>query len=226
LTWPTTSLTISVLKRISLKAGLRAAALAAMALSQSAGANGDPAAGRLRFSVCGACHGLQGQGNVALNAPRIAGFPSWYVARQLRAFATGGRGGPEGDKTSKQMAIFAANLSADDIANLSAYLEALGGREAANDASVSADSRQAGQAAYRQCAACHGPDAGGMEALGAPPLRDLDAWYFKKQLNDFKSGIRGYDTADPIAASMRAIAQSIDTKETADAVAAYLQLTD
>jgi len=194
--------------------------------SQTVSAGGDAAAGRLRFSVCGACHGLQGQGNEELNAPRIAGLPSWYAARQLQFFASGARGGAESDRTSKQMAIFAVNLTADDIVNLSAYLESLPGPEASRGETGSADARRAGQAAYQQCAVCHGPDAEGIEALGAPPLRGLNAWYFKKQLGDFQSGIRGYDAAEPFAANMRAIARSIDVKETADAVAAYLHLTD
>jgi cytochrome c oxidase subunit II len=196
-----------------------------MFVADSVTAGGDPAAGRLRFSVCGACHGLQGQGNEALGAPRIAGLPAWYTARQLQSFSNGMRGGPESDKTSRQMTTFALNLSAADIANLSAYLESLPSTESVHEASDYAVAEATGQAAYQQCASCHGPNAEGMEALGGPPLRGLNAWYFKKQLNDFKSGIRGYSETDTFAASMRAIAQSIDTQETADAIAAYLQLT-
>ena len=191
-----------------------------------ASAGADPAAGRLRFSVCGACHGLQGQGNAKLGSPRIAGLPSWYTARQLHSFSNGMRGGPESDRTSRQMATFALNLSDVDIANLAAYLESLSPSENVREEARDAVAEAARLAAYQQCASCHGPDAEGMEALGAPPLRGLNAWYFKKQLNDFKSGIRGYDATDTFAASMRAIAQSIDTEETADAIAAYLQLRE
>jgi cytochrome c oxidase subunit 2 len=197
-----------------------------MLMAGPASGSGDPDAGRLRFSVCGACHGLQGQGNEELGAPRIAGLPSWYTARQLQSFASGSRGGPESDKTSKQMAIFAINLSTADIVNLAAFLESLTRPSTAQAETIDANVQQAGQTAYQQCAVCHGPDAEGAEALGAPPLRGLNAWYFKKQLNDFNTGIRGYDAAEPFAASMRAIAQSIDTKETADAIAAYLHLTE
>jgi cytochrome c oxidase subunit II len=197
-----------------------------MLAADSVTAGGDPAAGRLRFSVCGACHGLQGQGNEALGAPRIAGLPAWYTARQLQSFSNGMRGGPESDKTSRQMTTFALNLSAADIANLSAYLESLPRTENVHEESDDAAAEEAGQAAYQQCATCHGPNAEGVEALGAPPLSGLNAWYFKKQLEDFKSGIRGYSATDTFSASMRAIAQSIDTQETADAIAAYLQLIE
>jgi cytochrome c oxidase subunit 2 len=211
---------------VLIRTTIAAAILLVMALMPGPASANDLTAGRARFSICGACHGLQGQGNRELGAPRIAALPSWYVSRQLQSFASGSRGGPESDRTSQQMAPFARNLSSADIADLSAYVESLPG-----PASMTADSGNAapgstGQAAFQQCAACHGAAAEGSEALGAPPLHGLNAWYLGKQLGDFKSGVRGYDATDTFAATMRMIAQSIDTKETADAIAAYLHLTD
>ncbi|PYT55315.1 MAG: cytochrome-c oxidase, partial [Acidobacteria bacterium] len=38
----------------------------------SAQAAGDAAAGRPLYAVCAACHGLQAEGNPALNAPKLA----------------------------------------------------------------------------------------------------------------------------------------------------------
>jgi cytochrome c oxidase subunit 2 len=186
----------------------------------------DLAAGRARFSVCGACHGLQGQGNRELAAPRIASLPAWYVGKQLRSFRAGSRGGPASDRTSQQMAVFARNLGDGEIDDLAAYVASLPGPAASPAATDSPAQADGAAAAFLQCAACHGATAEGSEMLGAPPLRNLNAWYFSKQLNDFKSGVRGYDADDTMAASMSAIARSIDTKETADAIAAYLQLTD
>ena len=49
----------------------------------------DPAAGAGQYAVCTACHGPSGEGNPALNAPRIAGQDAWYVRRQLHAFRDG-----------------------------------------------------------------------------------------------------------------------------------------
>ena len=46
----------------------------------------DAAAGQATYAVCTACHGAQGEGNQALNAPKLAGQPSWYLARQLHNF--------------------------------------------------------------------------------------------------------------------------------------------
>jgi cytochrome c553 len=60
--------------------------------------------GRNYFNaVCGACHGGKGQGNPALGAPRIAGQPAAYLARQLSAFTSGARGGANGDRYGAQM---------------------------------------------------------------------------------------------------------------------------
>ena len=123
------------------------------------------------------------------------------------------------------MAVFAANLSAVDIDNLAAYLESLPPPDIAPVASLPQDLQEAGEAAFQQCAACHGPNGEGIENLGAPPLRHQEAWYLKKQLGDFKTGVRGYDAGDTFAASMRAIAQTIDTEETADVIVSYLHAT-
>jgi cytochrome c553 len=50
---------------------------------------GDPVAGRASYATCAACHGQQGEGNVAMNAPSLAVLPAWYIARQLEHFKHG-----------------------------------------------------------------------------------------------------------------------------------------
>ncbi len=52
----------------------------------------DAAAGQAAYAVCAACHGQQGEGNLAMNAPRLAGQEAWYVKRQLSAYRDGLRG--------------------------------------------------------------------------------------------------------------------------------------
>ena len=58
---------------------------------------GDAAAGKPLYPVCTACHGPTGQGNQAMNAPKIAGQHDWYIARQLKLFQLGARGTAKGD---------------------------------------------------------------------------------------------------------------------------------
>ncbi len=65
------------------------------------------------FALCVACHGADGSGNPALNAPPIAGQPDWYVYEQLRKFKTGVRGSKPDDATGAQMRAIALGLGDD-----------------------------------------------------------------------------------------------------------------
>lgn len=67
-------------------------------------AGGDPVMGGDYFNqFCGACHGPAAGGNVALNAPALAGADDWYLAAQLQAFREGQRGQHREDRTGRQM---------------------------------------------------------------------------------------------------------------------------
>ena len=83
------------------------------------------AAGQATFAVCSACHGANAEGNQSLNAPKLAGQPGWYLARQLRNFKHGVRGGAPGDAIASQMMAIAAPLDAATIDNVVAYIATL-----------------------------------------------------------------------------------------------------
>ena len=73
---------------------------------------GDPVAGGKSFMrLCGACHGANAGGNVALNAPRLAGADDWYLLAQLQAFREGQRGRHREDRSGRQMRNMAAMLA-------------------------------------------------------------------------------------------------------------------
>ena len=72
------------------------------------------------------------------------------------------------------------------------------------------------------CTACHGPDASGNKALGAPALAGQQAWYVARQLENFKAGIRGADAKDTHGQQMRAMAMALATDADAANVAAYV----
>lgn len=64
---------------------------------------------------------------------------------------------------------------------------------------------QSGVVLYRQhCASCHGGDASGDAALGAPALAGLDHGYIQTQLQKFIVGLRGTHFKDVDGISMRA----------------------
>jgi cytochrome c553 len=79
---------------------------------------GDQARG---IPACMACHGPTGRGNEPAKFPALRGQHSVYLAKQLTDYASGARTtGPNG-----VMPTIAKRLTADDIRDLSSYLQGL-----------------------------------------------------------------------------------------------------
>lgn len=74
-----------------------------------------------------------------------------------------------------------------------------------------AASQAAGEplAAYGACAACHGDAAQGNVELGAPALAGQGSVYLQRQLQHFKTGVRGADPRDTRGAQMKAMAVAL-----------------
>ncbi|MEI7949612.1 MAG: c-type cytochrome [Gammaproteobacteria bacterium] len=89
-------------------------------------AAGDAAKGKVLFATCGACHGANGEGQEALNAPRLQGQQDWYVIRQLQNFKAGIRGANPKDTFGMQMAPMSQTLPNDQaMADVAAYIKTL-----------------------------------------------------------------------------------------------------
>lgn len=86
--------------------------------------HGDPANGQDLYAPCSACHGGRGEGGAG---PRLGGLGDWYVATQLRLYATNARGYDENDPDGQNMAATAANISDEEVRDLAAYINSLGG---------------------------------------------------------------------------------------------------
>lgn len=87
---------------------------------------GDIARGQKYYNVCAYCHGADGMGIQAMNAPRAAGMSDWYMARQLQNFKDEIRGGHPQDYQGKQMGFMADNLHDDQaIRDVIAYINTL-----------------------------------------------------------------------------------------------------
>jgi cytochrome c oxidase subunit 2 len=184
----------------------------------------DPHAGAARYAVCTACHGDSGEGNPALNAPRIAGQDAGYVQRQLHAFRDGLRGAHERDAFGAQMRAFAAMLPDDAaIRDLSAYVESLPGRASAETVTGDADR---GRRLYATCASCHGREGQGIWALNAPRLADMSDWYLVRQLQNFQSGVRGGHRRDYYGWQMATFADSLKDERSINDVVAYINGLD
>ena len=59
------------------------------------------------------------------------------------------------------------------------------------------------------CVTCHGAQAQGNKALGAPALWQQESWYLVAQLEKFKSGARGSHAKDTGGAQMRPMAAQL-----------------
>jgi cytochrome c553 len=104
--------------------------LAAAPFAQAA----DIEAGKARAAtVCAACHGANGV-SVSDTIPNLAAQRAGYIEAQLKAFKDGTRKAQTATSPAAIMTAIAAQLSADDIANVAAYFAAQPGATGAKSA--------------------------------------------------------------------------------------------
>jgi cytochrome c553 len=190
------------------------------------------AQGQALYATCAACHGAQGEGNAALNAPAIAAQEAWYLARQLKNFKAGVRGAHPSDAFGAQMRPMAMTLDDDAaVESVAAYVSALPKPAVSQDAKKDAKKEnkklaeklaKEGAALYAPCVACHGAQGEGNAALNAPSLASLPAWYIERQLKNFKAGVRGADPADTFGAQMRPMSMMLADDAAIATVAGYI----
>ena len=182
-------------------------------------APGDPAAGRAKYAVCQACHGPQGEGMQALNAPKLAGQDTLYLKEQLRKYKAGIRGTHEDDVYGKQMQPMAATLISDaDVNDVLAYIATFPDNPA--PATVTGNA-QRGAELNRTCAVCHGGRGEGI-STNAPRLAGISDWYVLNQLKNFKSGVRGTHPADQHGKQMGLMVQALQSEQAMRDIVAFL----
>jgi len=71
---------------------------------------------------CGSCHGSEGQGNEAFQAPALQGLSAQYLDRQMRNFRNGRRGTHPDDKYGRQMSLMADTISEDEWRDILYFL--------------------------------------------------------------------------------------------------------
>lgn len=163
--------------------------------------------GKELFKPCTSCHGAKGQGEFDYDAPAISGLPKWYITSQLQKFKSGARGKHPWDDPGIKMASMARTLRSDEYIELVAqYVSELPKQKLKH--SIKGDPKN-GRRIYGLCSACHGPSASGNEGVQAPPLVGQNDWYLKRQLLNFRDGVRGGDASvDPLGSTMAASVQS------------------
>ncbi|HME38889.1 MAG TPA: c-type cytochrome [Steroidobacteraceae bacterium] len=177
---------------------------------------GDVAAGQATYAVCSACHGAQGEGNPQLNAPKLAGQAGWYLARQLQNFKLGIR---DKEQYAQQMDAFASTLDETAIRNVVAFIGSL--PDAQPPATVAGNSEK-GRGHYETCAYCHGGAGQGVWSTNAPRLSHMNDWYMKRQLENFKQGLRGSHPQDFSGAQMAAMAKTLMDDKAIDDVLKHI----
>ncbi len=183
---------------------------------------GDAAAGQSLYAVCAACHGPSGQGNQAMNAPKLAGQESWYLIKQMQLFQNDARGTAPGDMQGMQMSAMAKGpqLKGDAaLANLAAYIGTFPDNPVAP--TVNGDAA-AGKMLYPVCGSCHGQSAEGNEAMAGPRLAGQSDWYLVNQIKKFKAGQRGYHNMDHGGRQMRPMVLTLTTDKAINDVVAYI----
>ena len=85
-----------------------------------------------------------------------------------------------------------------------------------------AGNAEAGFAGYAVCAACHGTRGEGLAALNAPKLAGQEPWYLKRQIMNFKNGVRGTHEDDVYGRQMAPMAATLVDEQAIDNVVAYI----
>lgn len=185
---------------------------------------GDPVAGKPLYAICATCHGANGEGNLALNSPKLSGQEDWYIRRQLTNFKQGIRGTHDDDEYGKQMAPMAGVL-ADEMAirDVSAYIKTLPESTASEGASSGlVGDRDRGRKLYVTCGTCHGVNGQGNYAMNSPRLSGQESWYLKRQLTNFRQGIRGAHPDDLFGPQMASISRMLRNEKDTNDVVAYI----
>jgi cytochrome c553 len=170
----------------------------------------------IAITVCGTCHGPQGN-STQPKFPRLAGQNAHYLAAQLKAFRAQTRGDPDAVGYMWGMAGQLDDTMVDALAGYYSGQKPQAS-SAGRDASIVARGREIYEHGIASqgvpaCSSCHGPDAHGLQEF--PRLAGQHAQYILKQLASFQSSMRN-------VAIMHGVAQNLHLADM-QAVAAYLE---
>ena len=170
---------------------------------------------------CASCHGASGAGNPSLGAPNLTLFSNAYLERQLRGFQEGWR--DTTDPYTQTMSAAVGALDAGVVAEALLAIDQLPDLRKISVAKPAAGNADRGADLYTAyCSACHGTNAGGNDALGAPTLLGLDARYLARQYRHFSEGRRGFHADDRYGKQMPRLSRSLKDPSLIDDVSAYV----
>ncbi|HVS26236.1 MAG TPA: c-type cytochrome [Burkholderiales bacterium] len=147
--------------------------------------------GRKKAATCVACHGPNGN-STQPTFPILAGQTARYIFLQLKDFK-------EGRRTDPQMTPFAANLSREDMLDLSAFFTAQKVLPTLFKPDPAKVEKGKAKAAETLCTMCH--LGGFMGQNEIPRVAGQHYDYVVKQLKDFKTGKRTNDAGNMTSVS-------------------------
>ena len=107
------------------------------------------------------------------------------------------------------------------VIDVSAYLASLSSQTEV--VAVVGDARNGDNKYNAVCGACHGPTANGNKSLNAPNLTILSAQYLTTQINNYKAGIRGYNSDDKLGRQMKMMAGMVRSDKDLIDIVAFIQ---
>ena len=165
-------------------------------------------------NACFTCHGLEGQGD-GQGAPRLAGLPVGYLAKQLQDYADGRRPDPS-------MHAIAGKLSQEQRLSVAQWYAAMPPPApttqptgAASPDIVALYHQGDAERGLKACAECHGAQGQGVGPAN-PPLAGQPPAYLAEQLKLWREGKR----KNSPQGVMLQIGQALDEPEIA-ALSAY-----
>jgi cytochrome c oxidase subunit 2 len=182
---------------------------------------GNAGIGAAQYAICASCHGQQGEGNVAMNAPKIAGQSSWYLKRQIMNYKKGLRGANPADTFGQQMTGMVAMLADEQaVDNVVAHIRTFPDNPV--EQTSQGGNPMAGAKQYSVCAYCHGKDGMGVQALNAPRVAGMSDWYLERQLRYFRDEVRGSHLQDYYGFQMGLMGQSLYDEQAVKDLIAYI----
>ncbi|HEY2573458.1 MAG TPA: c-type cytochrome [Verrucomicrobiaceae bacterium] len=197
------------------------ATLLALALAAPAFAADPPAPGRILFqNVCAQCHGPNGEGNVAIKSPSIAGLPGWYLMAQIENFRADRRGAHPQDPEGQLMRAISKILNTEQTKQVVEYVSIL--PRQGHEATLKVDLAAGRELFVERCMECHRYNGEGELVFGAAPLVGLQDWYLASQLRKFQNGMRGAQKDDVNGQKMVFSSGYIADDATLKSVAAFV----
>lgn len=151
--------------------------------------------------VCAACHGEAGEGKEELHSPSITGLPTWYLEEQVKKFRDGSRGFHPEDLPGQQMRAISLGLSDEQIAEAAATVAAMPVR-LTEPPPPGFDLETARYRYANECMECHRYNGKGEIVFHSAPLISLNRSYLRRQMVNYRAGLRGATEGDLYGAKM------------------------